>query len=328
VVDQSQQRRLVTISERFHRDPDGTGATSDRRYSGLNLMNLDSAGPLPERRTSHVSPDVPWTSMAIAPAIAEFFGGRYEYPTAVSMDGGRTYEPGSRHRVTWVRRPQWPGPVGDIPLGLSLCQPTPVAHTADRLQVWLSPFQERLDGIGCGSPLEGSSLTLERDGQPVPEVEEGLPIAEAGEFPVPAEPGDYRLTYEQVGQAPYVHRSTTTWTFRSGAPAEGDRALVPLLVVGYELPLDTLNGPTGDTATLTVRQMTGAPESPVRRVRAWTSSDGGATWRPAAVEHREGSDYRLRLPRAGRGTGVSLRVAASDAAGATIEQTLIDAYTA
>jgi hypothetical protein len=194
--------------------------------------------------------------------------------------------------------------------------------------VWLAPFQERLDGFGCGTPLEGSSLTLERDGQPVPEVEEGLPVAEAGEFPVPAEPGDYRLTYEQVGQAPYVHRSTTTWTFRSGAPTGGDRALVPLLVVGYELPLDTLNRPTGDTATLTVRQMTGAPESPVRRVRAWTSTDDGATWRPAAVEHREGSEYRLRLPRAARGTGISLRVAASDAAGATIEQTLIDAYTA
>jgi hypothetical protein len=329
VVGRSEQRRLATISERFHRDPDGTGAIADRRYSDLNLMNLDSAGPLPERRTSHVSPGVPWTSMAMAPTIAELFGQRVELTAAVSMDNGRTYEPGSRHRVTWVSRPQWPGPVGDIPLGLSFCQPTPVARTADVLQVWLSGFQDRLDGFGCGSALEGSTLTLERDGQPVPERDEGdFPTPEAGEFPVPPGPADYRMTYQQVGQAPYVHRSTTTWTFRSAAPAGDDRALVPLLVVGYQLPLDTLNRPTGDTATLTVRQVTGAPESPVRRVRAWTSTDDGATWRPAPVEHGQGSEYRLRLPRAARGTGVSLRVAAGDAAGATIEQTLIDAYTA
>jgi hypothetical protein len=62
------------------------------------------------------------------------------------------------------------------------------------------------------------------------------------------------VTYVQVGQSPCVHHSTTTWTFRSAAPADGDRALVPLLVVGYRQPLDTQNRPTGDDATLTVRQ--------------------------------------------------------------------------
>jgi hypothetical protein len=62
-------------------------------------------------------------------------------------------------------------------------------------------------------------------------------------------------------------------------------------------------------------------------VRAWTSTDDGTTWRTARVDPARNGRYELRLPRAPEGTGISLRVSASDAAGATIEQTLYDAYT-
>ena len=328
VIDRAAQDDLATIDERFHRDPDGTGATDDRRYSAQNLMNLDSVGWLPERRTSYVTPDVPWQSMAIGPnAHVDYWTGeRTVSPVALSLGPLRSYDPGSDHEVGWLSRPIWPGPVGDVPRGLSYCQPTPVARTADRLDVWISPFQDRLDGYGCGSVLDGT-LALERDGVPVPEVEEPFPIAEAGAFPVPAGAADYRLTFEHEGQGPYPHRSSTVWTFRSAAPEGDGAAPVPLLVVGYDLPVDTGNQVTGDTATLRVRQVTGAPESRIGRVRAWTSRDGGTTWRRATVRHTRGSGYRLHLPDVDDGTAVSLRVEASDAAGSTINQTLYDAYT-
>ena len=331
VLDAGEQAAMATITERFHRDPDGTGVTMDRRYSELNLMNLDSAGPLPRRRTAHVTAGVPWLGLAIGPSwMLDPFGSgeRFEGTAAVSFDEIRTYEPGSEHRVRYGSRPQWPGPVGDIPWTGSGCQSTPVARTADRLEVWLVPLQDRLDGTSCGQPLAGS-MTLERDGVPIPEEEEPLPMTEYGLFRVPAEPGDYRLTYAQdEAISPYPHRSTTTWTFRSGAPSGDEPGLVPLLVVGYDLPLDVRNRPTGDIAELTVRQMTGAEQSRVRRVRVWTSTDDGATWRSARVDPGRDGRYDVRLPRAPEGTGVSLRVSANDATGATIEQTLYDAYMA
>jgi hypothetical protein len=268
-----------------------------------------------------------WLSAAIGPAVGFLpsTGERATMATALSFGSAEAYEPGTDHQLRWLRRPQWPGPVGDVPPFSTECHPSPVRRRADLLLVWLEPFQDRLDGTSCGEPLEGA-LTLERDGQPVPELPEELPVTQRGAFPAPAEAAGYRLTYEQQGQSPYVHRSTTTWTFRSAAPNGDDPDLVPLLVVGYRLPLDTLNRPTGDTGILTVRQMTGAEQSSIQQVRAWTSIDGGATWRPASVHHGQGPDYQLRLPNAPRGTAVSLRVAARDAAGSTIDQTLYEAY--
>jgi subtilisin family serine protease len=331
VLDGDEQAEMATVTERFYRDPDGIGVTMDRRYAELNLMNLDSSGPLPRRRTAHVTAGVPWLGLALGPSVfLDPFGSgdRFEGLGAVSFDEIRTYEPGSEHRVEYGSRPQWPGPVGDIPWTGSGCQPTPAARTAERLEVWLSILQDRLDGSTCGDVLAGS-LTLERDGVPIPEVEEPLPMTNYGLFPVPAEAGDYRLTFAQdEAIAPYPHRSATTWTFRSGAPSGDEPGLIPLLVVGYDLPLDVRNRPTDDTAELTVRQMTGAEQSRVRRVRVWTSTDDGTTWRTARVDPGRNGRYELRLPRAPEGTGVSLRVSASDAAGATIEQTLYDAYMA
>lgn len=102
--------------------------------------------------------------------------------------------------------------------------------------------------------------------------------------------------------------------------------LVPLVVVDYELPLDTLNRPTGDTATLVVHHVTGTEGAPIDRVRVWTSTDGGATWRRASVARRDDGRFRVGLPHVDTGTAVSLRVDARDAAGNRIEQTLHDAY--
>jgi hypothetical protein len=102
---------------------------------------------------------------------------------------------------------------------------------------------------------------------------------------------------------------------------------LPLLTVDYELPLDTLNQPTGRAAQLAVGNVTGTDQHRVARMRAWTSVDGGATWQAAPVERDRGRRNDLTLPSVARGTAVSLRVDAVDQAGG-IRQTLFDAYTA
>jgi subtilisin family serine protease len=324
VLDHAAQSRLAVLREGFHRDPDGRGSVSDRRYPiSVSLMNLDSEGPLPPRRTAYVSPDVTWQSIVIGPGFIRFFDEVEPVDAvALSMDAGRSYERRSRTWLTWLRRPIWPGPVGG-PRGASLCQPTPVLRTPATLQVWLAPFQDGGDRFGCADP-HVSTLTLERDGTVIGRVDTNF-----AEFEVPAEAGAYRLTYQQTGQGPYPHRSTTAWTFRSAGPAHPavGRQQIPLLVVDYQLPLDTLNRPTGRSATFVVHQVTGTDQQPIRSFRAWTSTDGGTTWRRTAAHKRGEGAYRVKLPSVDTGVAVSLRVDARDAAGHRIEQTLYDAYT-
>jgi hypothetical protein len=322
VIDRREQQRLARLDERFHRDPDGEGIVGDRRYPiSVTLMNLDSEGPLVERRTAHVTPDVEWASIAFAD-IHQDWGGGDVFTTAASMDNGRSYAPGSRTTLRWGERPLRPGPVG-IPLGISFCQPLPVARTADTLSVWLAPFQDRPDGYGCADP-DTAKMTLERDGVVI-----GTSEAPFGDFPVPGAAGTYRLVYEQQAEAaPYPHDSSTTWTFRSAAPADGaTEARIPLLVVDYDLPLDTLNRPTGRTAELKVHQVTGTPDRAIRLLKVWTSTDDGTTWRPATVSSTGTRTWRLTLPNAAPGTGISLKVDATDTAHNRIQQTLIDTYT-
>ncbi len=319
VLDHAARSRLAVLRERFHRDRDGRGSVSDRRYPiSVSLMNLDSEGPLPRRRTAYVSPDVTWQSIVIGPGFIRFFDEVEPVDAvALSMDAGRSYEPGSRTTLTWLRRPIWPGPVGG-PHGASACQPTPVLRTPTTLQVWLAPFQDGRDRFGCADPHR-SALTLRRDGTVIGGVDTNF-----AEFDVPADSGTYRLTYQQTGQGPYLHRSTTAWTFRSARPV--GRQPIPLLAVDYQLPLDTLNRPTGRTATFVVHQVTGTEQQPIPSFRAWTSTDGGATWRRASAHQRGEGAYRVKLPSVTPGVAVSLRVDARDAAGNRIEQTLYDAY--
>ena len=310
---------LALLRERFHRDPDGLGSESDRRYPiSHDLMNLDSEGPLPERRKAYVSPGVTWLSMAIGtgwfrlPWEPEPVSG----PAAMAFDTAREYEPGSSQTLRWLSRPMWAGPVG-APEAESSCQPVPVQRTDATMQVWLAPFQDRPDGYGCGDP-HTSRLVLERDGVVVGETDQYF-----AEFDVPAGEAAFRLSYEQTGFGPYKHRSTSAWTFRSAAPGP-----LPLLVVDYDLPLDTLNRPTSRTATFKVDQVTGAADSRVTALKVWTSTNAGTSWRSAPVSRIRAGRYEVTLPGAAAGTPVSIRVDAVDAAGSRIEQTLIDAYVA
>lgn len=96
-------------------------------------------------------------------------------------------------------------------------------------------------------------------------------------------------------------------------------------MVDYQLPLDTLNRPTGRTATFVVRRVTGTEQQPSRTIRAWTSTDDGTTWRRASVHQRADGAYRVKPPSVVAGVAVSLPVDARDTAGNRNEQTLYDA---
>jgi subtilisin family serine protease len=324
VVGRAEQRRLATIEERFNRDPDGTGPTSDARglvSPTVVTTYLATAGPLPRHRTAHVTPGVIWDSSAVGPYVGELFPGWVtDLVGDLSMDAGVRYRAGSHQQLSWLNRPQWPGPTGAT-FEDYFCPAGPTKRTADTMFVHLVPFQDRLGRFTCGDALD-EVLTLSQDGTVV-----GTTGYSAGTFRVTDAPATFRLSYEQHGRAPYVHHSTSAWTFRSQAPTGGE-AVLPLLVVGYDLGLDTFNRPTRATATFTVTHI--APGGGrVQGLQVWTSTDHGTTWVPAPVRRAGAEAFRVGLPTtAPDGTPISLRVDATDSRGGRIEQTLIDAYVA
>jgi subtilisin family serine protease len=321
VISRAEQRKLARIDDRFHRDADGTGPNADARgpVSVASFGYLHSAGPLPERRTSFVTPDMVWQSQAEGPYLGEFFPGfRTMLAGALSMDPGVSYEPHSRQSATWLRRPQWPGLVAEGS-GDAFCWALPSLRTTDTLFVYVVPLQDAYGRVTCADALD-ETLTVRRNGELVRSE-----AFNSGIFPVASGTADFEISYEQDAQGPYVHHSTTRWTFRSGDPTGGED-LLPLVTVDYRLPLDTTNRLTGDTATFTVRNIADG-STRARSLAVWTSTDHGTTWQPAPVDRSTPRRFTATLPDVAAGTAVSLKVDARDRAGNRIEQTLIDAYT-
>lgn len=120
---------------------------------------------------------------------------------------------------------------------------------------------------------------------------------------------------------PVSTKTSTEWTFRS-RPAE---ERLPLLLVDYALPLDPRGHPDGDTATFTVSRVAGAASAKATGLKLWTSLDDGVTWQVADVSGTGGT-YSARLPHAGEGQAMSLRVEATDSGGGRIDQTILRAY--
>jgi hypothetical protein len=149
----------------------------------------------------------------------------------------------------------------------------------------------------------------------------------AADFTVPAAAGSYQLTYHDNTSAvlPVSTRTTTTWTFHSAAPAGLGTVRIPLLLVSYDLPLNLDNRPNRSTAVLSVAPVAGTPSARITGLRMWTSINNGRTWQTAAVRPLGGGRYWATLPHAA-GRAVSLHVRATDAAGSSIDQTIITAY--
>lgn len=103
----------------------------------------------------------------------------------------------------------------------------------------------------------------------------------------------YRLEYTQAGSAPYAHRSTSAWTFRSQAPTDPDLDLlfgerVPMVVVDYALPLSSATGPPAARRPPRCAPSTTPTPPAARSLKVWTSTDDGATWKAAPTQPRRG----------------------------------------
>ncbi|MFF0520538.1 S8 family serine peptidase [Actinomadura nitritigenes] len=324
-VGAAEKARMARIDQRFAAFDGDTGkGVTEHRYGtspeGLLLAGLDASGAVPSgtTRTDYVSTGkgMLWADEAFPEAIAN---GEW-----VDQLPFRELRPGQRISRTWGRQPVRPGPYSGSGVSLSDCAPNPSVRTGDHVHVELVDLQTRLDGFDCG--LDGGGVTgalaLYSGGKKV-----GGAAGPAGDFDVPSKPAAYRLTYANDASKllPVSVRTSTAWTFRSSAP-RGDGALLPLLLVDYDLGLDLRNQPSGEPAVLTVARVAGAPAAKVTGLRFWTSVDDGATWRAVPVKALGGGRFSAPLPAPANGQAVSLRVTAQDAGGSGVDQRIIRAY--
>ena len=251
----------------------------------------------------------------------------------IEIPGFGHYAPGSQQTADWVRQPFRPGPYSATQLSTSYCTPQPTTRNRGYIHVELVDLQDLPDGYDCLGGVYPASqwqaatsrtMRLYRDGH-LAGSSSGASVAD---FAVPAAAASYRLTYaDNTSRAlPVSTQTSTTWTFRSAAPAGVAPVRIPLLVVNYGLPLGLNNRPDGTAAVLSVTRVAGTPAARVTGLTLWTSTDNGKTWQPAAVRPLGGGRFSVTLPHAARGQAVSLRVHAADAGGSAIDQTIMTAY--
>jgi hypothetical protein len=201
-------------------------------------------------------------------------------------------------------------------------------RSGDTIDALIEPYSDSTVGrIGFAQSFyDTGTLTLRRDGHQIGEAS-GV---NAGTWAVPAQGGLYTMTLEADRPAPNWYLSTslrTTWTFHSGHVDAGTSAL-PVLLVGYDLPLDasnTMAARGGAPLVISVARQAGAGTATIRDVQVSTSHDDGVTWQALKVGTAIGKWYAA--PLAGSpGTYISLRVKAVDTEGNAIEQSVIRAY--
>ncbi|MBF8184845.1 S8 family peptidase [Nonomuraea sp. K274] len=228
------------------------------------------------------------------------------------LRGGITDQPRT-YRAGEIVKERWFGPVV-----------RPAAQTATRtgdvMSVQVPEFVDA-DGhygySGGSGDKDTASARFYRDGQL---VEERANLR--GAFPAVPQDAEYRLelsTTRTSAEWRYATATESAWTFRS-APAEGTQPLA-MLGVDYDVPAD-LEGKV--RRTLPVKLGFTAPGA--RTLTAEMSYDDGATWRRLPLIPLGRGRYTTLASHRATGTGVSMRVTATGAAGNRFEQTITRAY--
>jgi hypothetical protein len=286
-----------------------------------DILGISIGFRLPARRTDYVAthPDLAWYRSVYTDA------GRTpddRFPQYVSnftsveerYEAGRTYHEALNRGVF---SPTFRQPSAALPeLGLP-------DVFRDRNRLDLSP---RMFGDGAGrsgSTLGSGHATLTRDGVTVSDRPGTRASAE-----VPAEPHRYRYTATDTRAGLAAGLSTVrrlTWEFTSAnTPAEQP---LPLSLVRFTPKLDDNNTAEGAAFLLLpfrVERQPGSAPSRTTHLTVEASFDGGTTWHtPLTLRINEAGWSLVRRP-SGHGT-VSLRVRATDAAGSTVEQEIVNA---
>jgi hypothetical protein len=174
------------------------------------------------------------------------------------------------------------------------------------------------------SATDTASVTVFKDGFQV-----GTAPLIAGRFTVPSAAGRYRVVQESSRSTPFTlsTKVSTTWTFRSGHLDGTAPQALPVSAIRFSPTLDSTNKTPANCVfalPIQVQHQPGSAAAGTASFRLEVSYDDGQTWtRTPALGM---GDHRVALVHHPTGSGfVSLRAAATDIAGNTVEETIIRA---
>ena len=353
---------VATIDATYYSELSTTGL---RQRAGMFSFE-DSGGrashPIatPRHQTEYVSasPDLYWFggfSKYIQPGpFQSWEGGQYEV--------FHRYQPGQTLTEGWNRFPLHPaGQVALLPMDDGFTPAIPAAtRNGDAVRFTITPFSDNQPGhtgfgyYGDSRDTITGHYTITQDGKvladgdPVPTSADAFIMQQ----PVGTGPSTLGLTLDAGRVGPMYLQSTAThteWTWKSGhvegaqlppalacqlvkgGPPDRACAVEPLLTLGYAVGSlrpdgSTLVGPQGLDLTVGHLQQTAA--SAIAGATVQFSTDG-TTWQDATVTAQGGGVFHAAFTATAsdfRGGYVSLRVTSSDAAGATVSETITRAY--
>lgn len=199
----------------------------------------------------------------------------------------------------------------------------------DRIDVRLPLYT---DGAGhlrlAASPISGSGrpgfTRLYCNGELVGDT----PLPGIGQFQAGPGEATYQLAAEATADPshwPTSTRVTAEWTFRSGNP--GQPAL-PLFTARFTPAVDLANTtPAGQPQIIpiTIDREDGVAAAPMTHLSVDVSTNDGNSWEPPAALQRGGEQWLVTVTNPPHGH-VSLHLKATDAAGTSLDQTIIRAY--
>ncbi|GIJ26061.1 serine protease [Micromonospora qiuiae] len=237
---------------------------------------------------------------------------------AVLMSEPTGYRPGRHYRDTWNGAPygpsfparQWPGQ------GLT--------RQGDLIVVDL-PLHSDAEGHAGGSITDTARTALYRNGKLVDE----LPYQGGGDFEVPPGAASYRL--ETSAKRSFTDLSTevaATWTFRSRHVRGDEFVPLPASAIRFTPKLDAQHSASAGRSfviPVTVERQPGAPAARTASLTVEVSYDGGRKWQRARVQ-KSGNGWQATVQHPRAAGHVSLRASATDTAGNTVTQRIIQAY--
>ncbi|MFF1843521.1 S8 family serine peptidase [Streptomyces sp. NPDC058217] len=318
--DRRSELAKVTTVQRTHGYPsDPKGMYAWTTWHGLTLFQQSTRYRPPSEQTLYYTPDVAWTTAT--------FHYQYDvadrvYPLGTLVSAPTVYRAGSDYRDDWMSAPFNPA------LGKQ-AGPAQITRDGDKLDAALPMFSDAAGHRAETAPVADTGSTVLADDSGKVLARNDAPGRAT--FDLPRKDNWYRLTVDATRMSPdpvtwmLGARVTSEWRFRSGH--EKSAAAARLLDLDYRLPLTGENAadagkPLDYTVGLTAQGSQRA--LPIASLKVWYATDG-TDWKQAKAARGADGRWKVTVPSAGT-TKVDLRTTVTDTTGASLTETLIDAY--
>ncbi|MER5618378.1 S8 family serine peptidase [Streptomyces sp. NPDC002215] len=288
-------------------------------WHGLTLYQQATRYRPPSEQTLHFSPGVAWTTAT--------FHYQYDvrdqvYPLGTLVGAPTVYRAGGDYQDDWMSAPFNPA------LG-ERAGAAQVVREGDKLKVALPAFSDAAGHRAETAPGADSGSTVLADDSGKVLARNAAPGRAT--FDLPREKRWYRLTVDATRTSPdpvtwmLGTRVTSEWRLRSGHAKSA--APARLLDLDYQIPLSGENAadpekPLDYTVGLTAQGE--AKALPIASLKVWYATDG-TDWKPATAARGADGRWKVTVPALGTAK-VDLRSTVTDASGASLTETLIDAY--